>query len=219
MSLINDALRRAKQAQQDTSDSPPPVHLRPVEPSQQPARHSLAILVPIALVIVALLGLLLFWVLLKKEGPTASTQTQTPIAVSARTPATDPASVAKPSADTTIANPVTLSGAAITPHTENAAGPAGSDTIAPSLSSTNQGSGTAANPDTNQLATPLAAPPAPAPLRLQSIVYNPRKPSAMINGRIVFVGDRIRDFHVAAIHKDDVVLTGAAGTNTLSLEP
>ncbi len=41
----------------------------------------------------------------------------------------------------------------------------------------------------------------------------------MINGRVVFVGDRIRDLRVVAIHRDDVVLIGGGRTNLLSLEP
>jgi hypothetical protein len=41
----------------------------------------------------------------------------------------------------------------------------------------------------------------------------------MINGRIMFVGDRIRDLRLAAIRPGDVLLIGAGRTNLLSLEP
>jgi hypothetical protein len=72
--------------------------------------------------------------------------------------------------------------------------------------------------DTNHAA---AAEPSTAasPLKLQGIVFNPRRPSALINGRVMFVGDRVRDLRITAIHPDDVVLAGANRTNVLSLEP
>ena len=73
--------------------------------------------------------------------------------------------------------------------------------------------------DTNHVSIVDVAPPAPPPLKLQSIIFNPKTPSAMINGRVVFVGDRVRDLHVAAIHRDEVVLTSRGRTNTLSLDP
>ena len=56
-------------------------------------------------------------------------------------------------------------------------------------------------------------------LKLQGIVFNPRRPSALINGRVMFVGDRVRDLRITAIHPGDVVLTGPGRTNILSLEP
>ena len=41
----------------------------------------------------------------------------------------------------------------------------------------------------------------------------------MINGRILFIGDRIRDLRVTAIHQDYVALAGAGKSTVLSLEP
>jgi hypothetical protein len=41
----------------------------------------------------------------------------------------------------------------------------------------------------------------------------------MISGRIVFVGDRIRELRVMAIHREDVLLVGGGSTNLLSLDP
>jgi hypothetical protein len=59
-------------------------------------------------------------------------------------------------------------------------------------------------------------PPKPAPLRLQGIVFSTR-PSAVINGKTLFVGDRVREFRVVAITRDAAVLVGGGRTNTLSL--
>ena len=61
MSLINDALKRAKAAQQQTP--PPPVNLpfRPVEPAPVYVRRGLGLAMPVTLTIVACLALLLLW--------------------------------------------------------------------------------------------------------------------------------------------------------------
>lgn len=76
-----------------------------------------------------------------------------------------------------------------------------------------------ASPNVSDTNSAVATEPAPPPLKLQGIVYNPRRPSALINGRVVFVGDRIRDLKISAIHADNVVLTGVGRTNLLNLEP
>jgi hypothetical protein len=51
---------------------------------------------------------------------------------------------------------------------------------------------------------------------LQGIVYS-KRPSAVINGKTLFVGDRIREFRVVAITPDTAILSGAGRTNVLSL--
>jgi hypothetical protein len=61
------------------------------------------------------------------------------------------------------------------------------------------------------------APPKPAPLRLQAIIFTPRRPSAMISGRTLFIGDKLGDLRVVAIGKDSATLAGAGQTNILSL--
>ena len=57
MSHINDALKRAQEAQQENPPTTPPLEFRPVEPDQQPPRRSTTLLVGLSLVIVAILGL------------------------------------------------------------------------------------------------------------------------------------------------------------------
>jgi hypothetical protein len=58
----------------------------------------------------------------------------------------------------------------------------------------------------------------PAP-KLQAIVYNPRNPSATINGKTVFVGEKVGEWKVAAIDKESATLVGLSGgeTNILRL--
>jgi hypothetical protein len=61
-------------------------------------------------------------------------------------------------------------------------------------------------------------PPKPAPPKLQGIVFNPRRPSALINGKPVFIGDRVGEFHVIAIDQESATLAGAGQTNILTLD-
>jgi hypothetical protein len=55
------------------------------------------------------------------------------------------------------------------------------------------------------------------PLRLQAIVFHPTRPSAIVTGRSAFVGDRVGEFRVVAIHRESVMLAGAGQTNVLTL--
>ena len=60
---------------------------------------------------------------------------------------------------------------------------------------------------TNQLAT----------LKLQGIVYDKVKPSAIINGRTYFVGDGVRDAKVVSIEPSEVVVELMGHNRTLRL--
>ena len=61
------------------------------------------------------------------------------------------------------------------------------------------------------------APPKPAPLRLQAIVYNPKRPSVLISGKTLFIGDKLGDLRVAAIDQESATLVGVDQTNVFSL--
>lgn len=71
--------------------------------------------------------------------------------------------------------------------------------------------------------TPIAGtlspeqPPPPAPARLQAIFYDPVRPSAMIGGESMFVGDSLGNFRVAAITRTTVTLVSPTRTNLLTL--
>jgi hypothetical protein len=73
------------------------------------------------------------------------------------------------------------------------------------------------NEATNAAALTPPPPPKPAPLRLQAIIFNPRRPSAMISGKTLFVGDKLGDLRVVAINRESATLAGAGQTNVLSL--
>ena len=59
--------------------------------------------------------------------------------------------------------------------------------------------------------------PQPPELKLQGIFFNPRSPSAVVNGRTVYVGDRVSGVRVAAITPKAVTLSSETFTNVLSL--
>ena len=210
MSLINDALKRAKEAQQQAP--PPPstqMQFRPVEPAQR-ARHGLGLLVPAALAVVALLALIFVWQWAQARTaaeprearalprPAPSLRTRSP-AVAA--PAAQPSPPAQPSprpdAVTDVANllPVTSS---TTP-------------ASPPLAQEQESN------DTNSAAIAPPPPPKPAPLRLQAIVFNPKRPSVLINGKTLFIGDKLGDARVVAIDQESATLVGAGKTNVLTL--
>jgi hypothetical protein len=66
--------------------------------------------------------------------------------------------------------------------------------------------------------TVVVAPAAPPPLRLQAVFYSPTKPSAIVSGSSVGIGDKVREFHVTAIGKDSVTLTSPFETKVLKLQ-
>jgi hypothetical protein len=227
MSLINDALRRAKQAQQESNPPPPAPGLRPIEPAPRSARHSAGVLLPVSLAAAAVLALLLLWRLSNRNSSTAATA-QLSVAARPLTPqdATAPAperpSQTAPVPSTVVPSLAVKKGSdalretAVVPTEPSVAAAPHASAAVPGTSLTTAASETA---DTNGPALSEPAPAAPPPLKLQSIVFSPRRPSAMINGRVMFVGDKIRDLRVMMIRRDEVVLAGSGRTNVLSLEP
>ena len=59
--------------------------------------------------------------------------------------------------------------------------------------------------------------PPPAPARLQAIFFDPTRPSAMIGGESLYVGDSLGNFRVAAITRTTVILVSPTRTNVLTL--
>jgi hypothetical protein len=92
-----------------------------------------------------------------------------------------------------------------------ATAPAGEQSTPSSSVSTS--SGTSADAGT----TLVVAPPLPAPLKLQAVFYSPTKPSAIVSGSTVGIGDKVRQFHVTAIGKDSVTLSSSTETRVLKL--
>lgn len=198
MSLINDALKRARQAQQENPPVAPELEFRPVEPGQQPPRRPALLFVGLTLVSVAILGLsslLVYFVVQTKPASlqVAARVADRPVARLSQAP-TDSNPPAEPPATNFPAEP-TLA------------------TLAADLAELPD------EPNTNGLPVVAAIVEAlqPAPLKLQGIFFNPRRPAAVVAGRTVYLGDRVGGFRVMGISPVAVTLVNAAETNVLSL--
>lgn len=183
MSLVNDALKRAKQAQQENPPKPPPLEFRPVEPAQEGRSGSPLLLVGavLGLTVAVLLGGLLIWVAANSQSARLQAEAKT-----LNAPESAPTNAA--SAD---------------PATNNQAG----------LGNTPE------EAMTNTQPVAVEAPPPPPEFKLQGIFYNPRSPSAVVNGRTVYVGDRVTGYRVILITPEAVTLSSGTLTNVLSLSP
>jgi outer membrane biosynthesis protein TonB len=209
MSLINDALKRAKQSQ---SPAPPPagqhLHFRPVE-SDQSARHGLGIILPIVLALFALLGLFFVWELAHKNN--AATSKSELVARASTSTAPVPAPAVNPPAPAISQAPPTPPAPPAAPQPEpepTVVVPASAPTApAPAL----------VVPSAPAMPEEPPAPPKPAPLRLQGIAFSAAHPSAVINGKTVYVGDKLGEFRVSAITADSATLFNASQTNVLTL--
>jgi hypothetical protein len=168
MSLVNDALKRAKQTQQENPPPVPPLEFRPVEPANEGQSGSPLLVVGavLGLIVVVTVGGLLIWAVGRQ--PEAS------LHAAARS-VVEPVPAAVPSTPEALPEPVNTNS-----HPE------------------------------------VVEPPKPE-LKLQAILFNPRNPSALVNGRTVYVGDRVSGARVTAITPKAVTLTSETFTNVLSL--
>jgi len=176
MSLINDALKRAKKAQQENPPPTPPLQFRPVEPAQEGHPRSPLIIIGavLGLTVVVALGGLLVWV--------AAQQRDAGLQVEAKT---------------------------VTAPEDPLPAPLRVDS-APTLANSPEEDMTNALPSVVEPAQP------PEP-KLQGIFFNPRNPSAVVNGKTVYVGDKVNGLRVFVITPQAVTLGNDTTTNVLSL--
>ncbi|MGC3961376.1 MAG: hypothetical protein QM813_26650 [Verrucomicrobiota bacterium] len=190
MSLINDALKRAKDAQQENPPATPPLEFRPVEPGQQSNPRQNWLLFGLALVVIAILGL--STLLVRFIAQSRSNELQVAARMAEVPAASNPPVEAPP------VHAVAEVVVAPTP-------PASSEL--PAEPSTNSVPVVAAHVEENK----------PAPLKLQGIFFNPQNPSAVVSGRSVYLGDRVGGFRVMGISPVAVTMVSATATNVLSL--
>ena len=192
MSLINDALKRAKQAQQENPPTTPPLEFRPVEPSQKENRSTTLLVVGLTLVITMILGLagVLVWFVSQSK--------QTPLAVAAR-----------------------VADAPLAPLPQKAP-PETAPVIKPTPTITSKPDSYIENPEEpNTNGVPVGAAivdtiKLPA-LKLQGIFFSPSNPSADVNGKTVYLGDRVNGFRLLAVSPVSATFGSATETNVLSL--
>jgi hypothetical protein len=195
MSLINDALKRTQQTTQ--SQEPPrldALELHPIEPGHLPPQHDGAgakrvIWIVVLLVVTCNIAL---WIVFKDRG----NETQ----VDART--ADAETIA-PLAPAPAPEPVPVVEAPAAPTPEAPAPAVISNATASAL----------------EAAAPIAEPAVLArpEFRLKTIVFHPVRPSAMINNRVLFVGDRVEGYTVKVIRLDEVTLAKGEDEVVVSL--
>ncbi len=201
MSLINEALKKARQAQPVASTAATPA-LRPVEPAPH-ADNGGGLWLPLLIGVTLLTSGILLWQwfasghveTVRARSTSAATltpaalpvgQVKTPVEVNAPVPAPSPVPIPPVAADAKAAPTNTL--ATLT-----------------------EPSGTTTN-------VAIADAPKPPAYKLQGIIYRPKNPSAVIDGKLVFAGSRVGEAHVLLIEKDAVTIVTPAGqTNLLEL--
>ena len=198
MSLINDALKRTKDAQQQ---NPPPAGgpaLKPAEPALAKSASNAKTLLYVV-VACALVGNAFLFLYFKDRGAKKEAAPAIPAAAKVSpAPAVTAPVAAIPTAPAPAPKPVAVIAVNPVPVAEAVAVETNSAVAAPVV---------AVQPE----------PPKPAPLKLQSIIYNPSRPSAMISGKFLFIGDKVQGFRVTAIDQETVTLVGNGATNVLSL--
>lgn len=212
MSLINDALKKAKQHQEQSAPSPDSLpHFKPVDPHEKAVR-GFGLVLPGFFALLALLVLLLFWEVFQgrkqtgSDESTANTELLVRALDSAHLKAPSSAATSQPVAPNVappiLGNPVAVPTPASLPVPQ----------AVPKVAVTDEP--TVALTATNTAAPTVVLQPE---MKLQSIVFNPARPSAMIDGLPLFVGDTIRGQRVTRITARAVTLIGNSRTNVLEL--
>jgi hypothetical protein len=190
------------------------MQFRPVEPEQRP-RHGLSLMLPAILGVVALLALLIIWQLTQKRGTTAPTEVNVkPAPVVQVTPATQaaPAPLAPaPEVPALAPQPKPV------PEAVSSTPPVTNTVVALATNAAPTAVAVQESEVTNAPVVIAPPPPKPTPLRLQAIVFSPTRPSAMVSGRTLFIGDKLGEFRVKGIDKDSLTLVSAGQTNVLTL--
>ena len=200
MSLINDALKKARQAQSATSATAAGPALRPVDVIRPPRHPLLTVRFAVVLVLVLVLAGVLFVQWFHGARSTVQARAKTPVA-SAPAPIPGPAPV---ESNSTPADAATAAQPAPTPTVAAATPlPAETNTV----------------PETVAVAPPPPPDDPPLTLKLQGIFYNPRQPGAIINGRTVYVGGHVDDARIVSIDRRTVTVALPSGhTHVLELE-
>jgi hypothetical protein len=209
MSLINDALKRAREAQEKTplraAPGPP---LRPAEPAARKSGGPGLLVLAIAVVV----GGFLVWQISRVASPGPA---ESELAMAGSAP------LAEASEPTRAPAPAEVEPPRLPETSATIAAAAPPVDLRPADATVSDAASTGATEPVPVSAIEEAAAVEPAsqpvPLRLQAIVFHPTRPSAIVTGRSVFVGDRVGEFRVVAIHRESVMLAGAGQTNVLTL--
>lgn len=228
MSLINDALKNAhKKADQPRLLPVNGLTLRPPEPGQ-PVRRTVWLIPTLVGLSCALVAFAAVHFYLNRTSSNAGSSTEN-LAVNAReaVPVSSPAEsapaspgwaapVKAPSAATPENPDPTMTVSAQTVAATNPAPPVAAalpESATPPPAELTAGART---PAPSAIVAP-ALPPQPDPLRLQAIVFHPTRPSALISGKTLFVGERVQGMKVVSITKDTATVSGNGKNLVLTL--
>ena len=226
MSLINDALKRAREAEQQRGEKAPPAP--PLEPADHAAPPRRAGWIILTVLLVATLGFAAFY-LSRWAGDSGAGRAVETSNAPAATGLVSPETVAAPAARPAIRVSTNLMGRqASVPHSDPSAAPA---SAAPASSAPPAAEPRAAIPESTQAERPSspgeAAAAAVQPvaqvearfpeLKLQSIVFRLRNPSVVIDGEMLGVGDTVKGARVARIERHAVTMEWQGQTNVLRL--
>lgn len=209
MSLINDALKRAKQGQENPLGGEPAVPLEPVDAASRP-NYFLRFVAALLTIVTLVCSGWFFW-----KWWSSRDEPQSVVAVNdaktnpAAQPKSPPQSPPRKSVIRVSTNIVVRTNVVVTPAPEPEVLSVPTNT---SISST-QASAAASV----RVAEP---PPPPSPfadLKLRSIIYREDRPAAVINGDMVFVGDEILGARVVRIDRHTVTVERKGETNELRL--
>jgi len=211
MSLINDALKKAKQTLDE--QRPSAAGAPPLQPAEPVARRGFwpELLLPLLLAVVLALAGIFFWRWLDQtRGPLPQTAANagvdtTPI-VRARTVTTNPTT------SSASANAGSLTSPRAKVESSTPVTPGGEP--APVVVA---GIGPLAAVGTNETTNTTVVVVEPPALKLQGIFYSRKNPTAVINGKIRAVGDRIGGARLLAIDRETVTVVEGGKTNQLTL--
>jgi hypothetical protein len=208
MSLINDALRRAKQEKKETPpENSSGTPMQPVESRRQPGRSSSPILI-LLIAIVLLAAGWFFWkgFQAKPESTPAVADAHAPSTISADAILTEKSPPQLP-VESAIAVTSSLNPQIVPADLEK---PAAVEAAKPIESVT----------DTNPAATPphIATLPAQQELKLQGIFYRISNPTALINGKTVSAGEKVSGARVLKIERQEVTVELDGQTKVLTLQ-
>jgi hypothetical protein len=211
MSLINDALKRARKAQPPPPDSagPPMTPVTYPRPAQWPI-----LIVPLLLIGMVVVATWLFWYA-AKIGRNSLAEPLVTRASARERAASLPPAPPLPYASALARTEELLQQLSNRPVAEFPSPTTPLPGGAVATPNTNTPNIAAAPPVTS--APAVVEPPKPPPLRLQAIFYRTDNPSAVINRRTLYLGDKIGDSRVIDIGQECVKLLCQGQTNVLTL--
>jgi len=226
MSRINDALKRAQQAQDNQPGTPAAgPKLKPIEPQPRRPRNFRWVFPASIFTSMGLMALLM-WHLSQKNAARNAPPMPAQNEVAANNNSAPPSETmpAPPAAPAPTPQPVAASPESLAPTpavtAKIASAPAASSSPAAAAAPPPAPAAAPAATGAIAVAAPPTPPPAPQldPPRLQGIVFHPTRPWAIIGGKSVFVGDKVGGFRVREIKANHVTLVTAGQTNVLYMQ-